>query len=325
MTRVPAYEGRNNYMFVSYAHKDSELVLPIITKLYEEKYRVWYDEGIVPGSEWPHNIETHLKACSTALIYISKNSLASLNCENEVVNALQYKKRIIQYSLDGSIHPLIQEKAISSEEELMNVVTDDLIGDGTGYDIDLNNRHRFSIWNVLLGLSVILFVVLIAGVYGLNKGYFDEYLPGKNTTEEEIIETRPQEGVQIDNDLFAQAILEQLGQEDLFKLLEFEDEEDRKTFYDAAGLWGYKIDGELNYYDLTNLTLEEIKLEGCSDECLKLLKYLPELKTLTIDSDRVSDLEPLASCAKLETVYVTKNCFPLTIPEEKRFELQYTK
>ncbi|MBO7676627.1 MAG: hypothetical protein J6S49_03835 [Erysipelotrichaceae bacterium] len=46
---------------------------------------------------------------------------------------------------------------------------------------------------------------------------------------------------------------------------------------------------------------------------------------MTIDSGKVSDLESLNSCAKLESVYVNRNCFPLNIPQERRFELLYKK
>ena len=320
MKRTPAYEGKNNYIFVSYAHKDSELVLPMIDKLYEEKYRVWYDEGIRPGSEWPHNIEVHLKGCSTALIYISKNSLASINCENEVVNAINYKKRIIQYSLDGSIHPLIKEKAIDNVDDLMKTVTSDLIGDGTGYDRNLHNKNRFSIWNVLLILSIVLFVGLIGGIYLLNEGYFDEYLPGKNYVEE-VIDVKPTENIEVNNDIIAQAILEQLGQQDLFKEVEFVDDNDRLAMYDALN-----IDNDnLTYYDLTKIKNEEVSIKDCSEECLKLFKYLPELKILIMDSDKVFKVDELNNCAKLETLKLTKKTFPVEIKDNYRFKIQYIK
>ena len=72
MDRIPAYEGKGNFIFVSYSHKDSGTVYPFITDLFEKKYRVWYDEGIAPGSEWPYNIEVHLKSCSTVLVFVSE-------------------------------------------------------------------------------------------------------------------------------------------------------------------------------------------------------------------------------------------------------------
>ena len=81
---VRAYEGNKPYIFVSYAHLNSETVLPVIRALRDQKYRVWYDEGISPGSEWPENIERHLYGADTVLVFVSADSLLSDNCENEV-------------------------------------------------------------------------------------------------------------------------------------------------------------------------------------------------------------------------------------------------
>ena len=69
-----SYEGREPYIFVSYAHKDSDKVVKIIEKLVEEGYRVWYDDGIAPGSEWPENIAQHLDGCAVFMAFISNNS-----------------------------------------------------------------------------------------------------------------------------------------------------------------------------------------------------------------------------------------------------------
>ena len=61
---IPAYNGSEPYIFVSYAHKDSEAVYRTIEKLTSLGYRIWYDEGIKPGVEWPENIAIHLDQCS---------------------------------------------------------------------------------------------------------------------------------------------------------------------------------------------------------------------------------------------------------------------
>ena len=50
---VKPYEGDKEFIFISYSHKDNALVFPVIEKLAENGFRVWYDEGIDPGSEWP--------------------------------------------------------------------------------------------------------------------------------------------------------------------------------------------------------------------------------------------------------------------------------
>ena len=47
--KFPVYRGEKPYIFVSYAHVDSETVLPIAEELHKRGYRVWYDEGIEAG------------------------------------------------------------------------------------------------------------------------------------------------------------------------------------------------------------------------------------------------------------------------------------
>ena len=58
-TIVP-YNGDAPYVFISYAHKDSSVVFPILRALQNEGLRFWYDAGIKLGSEWPAYIEEHL-------------------------------------------------------------------------------------------------------------------------------------------------------------------------------------------------------------------------------------------------------------------------
>ena len=45
------YNREKPYFFISYAHRNSEQVLPILMKLQQEGYNFWYDDGIEPGSE----------------------------------------------------------------------------------------------------------------------------------------------------------------------------------------------------------------------------------------------------------------------------------
>ena len=79
-----AYKGDEPYIFISYAHKDSETVLPVINRLQKDGYRVWYDEGIVPGSNWDVYISEHLDGASNVLGFLSKSYVKSQNCRDEL-------------------------------------------------------------------------------------------------------------------------------------------------------------------------------------------------------------------------------------------------
>ena len=95
------YEGDYPYVFVSYAHADSEVVLPIIASLVCEGYRVWYDDGIQAGSSFPTYIANRLHDCSCLLAFISKSWVASGWCRNEVGYALDLNKAVLPVYLNG--------------------------------------------------------------------------------------------------------------------------------------------------------------------------------------------------------------------------------
>ena len=91
----------DNYIFISYAHKDFERVQPVIRTLQENGFRLWYDEGIDPGTEWDKNIAAHIADCSYFIAFISNAYLASSNCKDEINFARDLdKKRFLVYIED---------------------------------------------------------------------------------------------------------------------------------------------------------------------------------------------------------------------------------
>ena len=43
------------YIFISYAHVDKTIAMPIFKRLKIDGYVFWYDNGIDPGTEWAVN------------------------------------------------------------------------------------------------------------------------------------------------------------------------------------------------------------------------------------------------------------------------------
>ncbi len=78
------YDGDQPFIFISYSHRDNIRVLPIIGKLMEAGYRVWYDEGIDPGTEWDSFIAEHIEKCGYFIAFMSESYLASDNCKDEL-------------------------------------------------------------------------------------------------------------------------------------------------------------------------------------------------------------------------------------------------
>ncbi len=100
-----AYVGDKPYVFVSYSHQDGELVFREIRKLHEAGYRIWYDEGIDPGNDWPEHIANAVINCDLFLMFTSPRSAASENCRNEVNLALNRKKKFLSVYLEETILP----------------------------------------------------------------------------------------------------------------------------------------------------------------------------------------------------------------------------
>jgi len=95
-----AYEGNEPYVFISYAHKDKGKVLPIIQGLQDRGFRVWYDEGIEVGNEWPDFIAEHIEGCCGMVAFVSRNFGESDNCREELSFAKELKKTIIVIFLE---------------------------------------------------------------------------------------------------------------------------------------------------------------------------------------------------------------------------------
>ena len=111
-----AYAGNEPYIFISYAHKDSAKVFPIIADWHNQGYRIWYDEGIDPGNEWPDEIAKALEHSSQFVIFVSKNSGVSKNVRNEFNYALDSNKKFLSvYLEDADLPPGMELKLLSVE------------------------------------------------------------------------------------------------------------------------------------------------------------------------------------------------------------------
>lgn len=99
------YEGKKPYIFISYPHRESETVVDTIRILHDKRYRLWYDEGIPAGSDWPANIARHMQECAAVICFISDHFLKSQNCFSEIRAAVQLKKPILVVYLEDAVLP----------------------------------------------------------------------------------------------------------------------------------------------------------------------------------------------------------------------------
>ena len=116
---VTPYEGSEPYIFISYSHKDMDRVAPILDRLDDEGFRLWYDEGIDPGSEWPESIARHLAGARCCLAFISDNSIRSQNCRREINFALSRTAGFLSVILEECQMSPGMELQISTYQALM--------------------------------------------------------------------------------------------------------------------------------------------------------------------------------------------------------------
>ncbi len=90
--KIPVYRGQEPYIFVSYAHKNNDRVLPLLEKMFADGYRIWYDDGILSGTKWSNSIATHIKDCAYFIAMMSPEYIASDHCVAELDYAIKNKK-----------------------------------------------------------------------------------------------------------------------------------------------------------------------------------------------------------------------------------------
>ena len=88
------------YIFISYAHANSDIVLPIVQTMQAEGINLWYDNGIEAGSEWPEFIAEKVMNCTRFVLFMSRAYQDSQNCKRELNFAISRKKEILSIFLE---------------------------------------------------------------------------------------------------------------------------------------------------------------------------------------------------------------------------------
>eukprot|EP00741_Cyanophora_paradoxa_P008482 tig00001335_g8207.t1 len=70
--------------FVSYAHKDSELVFQYVEALEKAGLKLWVDRNLTVGRRWMEDIATAMKESKFFVAFLSPNYAASSNCDDEL-------------------------------------------------------------------------------------------------------------------------------------------------------------------------------------------------------------------------------------------------
>lgn len=105
-TKFEAYSGSEPYLFVSYSHRDTAKVYPILDALHDCKYRIWYDESCENGNDFRDELRRRIEKSEAILLFVSKSSMASPFCGMEIIVARENNKKIYPIFLeDDSVVP----------------------------------------------------------------------------------------------------------------------------------------------------------------------------------------------------------------------------
>lgn len=115
---LPAYDGDEPYVFVSYSHEDADQVYPAIRWLQDQGLNLWYDEGISGATRWRDAIAGRLSGCRLLLFFVSRNSVDSQVCREELEFALAENRPVLSVHLEPTNLPDGIKLAIANRQAL---------------------------------------------------------------------------------------------------------------------------------------------------------------------------------------------------------------
>ncbi|MBE6974690.1 MAG: TIR domain-containing protein [Ruminococcaceae bacterium] len=113
-----AYQGKEPYIFISYAHKNADAVLHLVGCLQSRGFRIWYDAGIEAGTEWPEYIAEHLSGSACVVAFVTKEFVASWNCKREITFAQELDKPVLSIYLEDVEMPMGLRMQLGSNQSV---------------------------------------------------------------------------------------------------------------------------------------------------------------------------------------------------------------
>ena len=116
--QADCYSGNEPYAFISFSHEDESCVYPIIERLTLRGYRLWFDDGIHPGADWPERIAEHIRDAAVVLAFLTEAAADSHNCGNELTLSVELGKPVLAILLDDAPLPLGIRLQIASTQHI---------------------------------------------------------------------------------------------------------------------------------------------------------------------------------------------------------------
>ena len=308
MEKLPVYEGEKPFIFISYAHANSPAVMQVVEELCVQGYRIWYDEGIEVGSEWPEYIASHLAGASLMLAFLSNAYARSDNCRKELHFALTKKIPVVTIFLEqASLSPgmemqtgnlfALMKYSMDEEQFFRRLLSAPQLDPSLREEgapekrrrrrrkripVDLGEeerRKRRRKRRRLIAAAFVFLLLVAAAVLGII-GWSTGLVPRL------LIRREQAEPVVLEGDTPA-----------VFRCGALEE---------AARAWCGVAEGELRTADLAGLAELTLSGDRIGPEALSELIFFPDLQRLTIVDAPLVSLEAMPCCA-LETLTL-ENC-----------------
>jgi TIR domain-containing protein len=85
--------------FISYSHKDTAVVKPLIDLLSVNQQRVFWDGDLKPGDRWAQTIDSAVKRSNIFVLFWCCDTSQSKEVAREIASALRLKKKIVPVKL----------------------------------------------------------------------------------------------------------------------------------------------------------------------------------------------------------------------------------
>ena len=293
-----AYKGDEPYIFVSYAHKNSEIVFEHITRLRNEGFRIWYDEGIDPGTDWSDEIAKALSKAAVFIVFISPAAVESQNVKKEIVFAIDQRKYMISIHVEdtelpaglkmqlGNIQSLLEDR-FNDREKFYARLFDALPEETRGEDRDgvpvltalgKAKRRRTQGTTQLKKYKMAFIAAGLVLLVGLSALVAVNLTRNAEAPSSATVTAQTSEVVN-----FADANLEAAIREAL----------DKRT-------------GALTINDLASIR-DTLDLSGKGISDITPLRHLKKLSTLYLDHNRITDISALKGLERLSHLYVGHN------------------
>jgi hypothetical protein len=110
--------SRSEFVFVSYAHADQTEIEDVIAHIRSDGMKVWSDFEITPGAEWRAQVARAVQSCSAFVLCVSRASLESRHCVQEISFAVDEGRPILVVYLEQVELPVSLRMALNQRQAI---------------------------------------------------------------------------------------------------------------------------------------------------------------------------------------------------------------